>query len=103
MDRPGGNDSTTAVNHPLWDRMVTPEQRYRNDPQYRQLVETMLAFIIRADFTPSELRQAAIYASIKYESMHIRESRLVPETGVIEHLRALEGWLDKERSSCCGV
>lgn len=47
--------------------MKTPEEKYLNDPQYHTLVETLYALIARAEFTPSEIREAAVYATILYE------------------------------------
>ena len=50
----------------------SPEEKYRNDKQYRLLVDTLEQMIHLAQFTPSELREAAIFAAIRYESRHIR-------------------------------
>ncbi len=47
--------------------MKTPEEKYFNDPQYRQLVDMIEALIYEARFTPSEIREAAMYACIRYE------------------------------------
>lgn len=38
-----------------------------HDPEFRQLVDVLEGFIERADFTPSELREASVYACINYE------------------------------------
>lgn len=47
-------------------------ERYNSDPTFHTLVDMMVAFIFDAKFTPSEMREAAILASIIYEqeSMH---------------------------------
>ena len=50
-----------------------------NDPEYHQLVNMLESFIERAHFTPSELREAAILASINYEMRHVREIKIDPE------------------------
>lgn len=49
--------------------MKTPREKYENDPQYHNLVNTFVALIDRGQFTPSELREAAIYAATLCEMM----------------------------------
>jgi len=41
--------------------------RYQNDNHFRTLVDTLWAVIERAEFTPTEIRQAAMLAQILYE------------------------------------
>lgn len=50
--------------------MQTPRQRYQNDVHFHTLVNTMFDQIVHCQFTPSELREAAILASIMYEERH---------------------------------
>ena len=50
--------------------MKTPRERYKNDPTFHMLVDTMVKFIIDAKYTPSEMRDAALLASILYEQNH---------------------------------
>lgn len=59
--------------------MKTPREKYMNDPEYHHLVQLMESFIERARFTPSELREACVLASINYEMRHVRESQIEPE------------------------
>jgi hypothetical protein len=59
--------------------MMTLRERYNNDVQFHQLVDTMTAYIQEAHFTPSEMREAAILASIKYEEMNLRHYAIVEE------------------------
>jgi hypothetical protein len=60
--------------------MKTPRGKYNNDPQFKALVSMMLSYIFSADFTPSEMRQAAILASIMYEERRIRTHNfIIPE------------------------
>lgn len=47
--------------------MQTPEEKYFHDPTYRQLVDMLENFIHQAQFTPSELREASMFACIRYE------------------------------------
>lgn len=46
---------------------MTADQRYENDNQFRMLVDWMEKFIHDTQFTPSELREAAMLAAIHYE------------------------------------
>lgn len=63
--------------------MKTPREKYEHDPQYRRLVDTMLALINGAQFTPSEIREAAMYAAILYEDRK-PWTAAVSDSGVIE-------------------
>lgn len=54
-------------------RVVTSvEERYRTDPQFHNLVQQLLAGIMAAQFTPTEIREAALLAQIIYERMQPR-------------------------------
>ena len=53
--------------------MKTPRDKYLNDPEYHNLVNMLESFIEQARFTPSELREACVLASVNYEMRHIRE------------------------------
>lgn len=46
-------------------------ERYKTDPNFRYLVDTMTKAIIDCQFTPSEMREAALLASINYEMIHV--------------------------------
>lgn len=58
--------------------MKSPREKYLNDPEYHQLVRMLEDFIERAQFTPSELREAAVLASINYEMRHVRQATIDP-------------------------
>ncbi len=73
---------------------VTPRQKYMNDPHYQRLVETMEHFIEQAQFTPSELREACVLASINYEMRHVRERALDPR--VVEAMDVLDQWTTRD-------
>lgn len=47
--------------------MKTPEEKYNNDVEYHHLVDYLECLIVKAHFTPSELREACILATIHYE------------------------------------
>lgn len=57
----------------------TPMDRYRNDPQFHNLVCMMLAHIMRCDFTPSEMREAAMIACIQYEQTRLFKQHIIPK------------------------
>jgi len=56
--------------------MLTPEQNYFTDVEFRMLTDTLEQYIHRAQFTPSELREAAVLAAIHYELTHLRDQTL---------------------------
>ena len=58
--------------------MRTPRDKYINDPEYHNLVDTLEHMIESARFTPSELREACMLASINYEMRHVREMQIDP-------------------------
>ena len=47
--------------------MKTPRERYMSDPAFAALVNTIIATIKQGDFTPTEIREAALLAHIIYE------------------------------------
>ncbi len=49
---------------------LLPSARYERDPDFRYLVDAMLHMIVKAKFTPTELREAATLAAIKYERQY---------------------------------
>ncbi len=58
--------------------MKTPREKYMNDPEYHRLVDMLESFVERAQFTPSELREACVLACINYEMRHVREMAIDP-------------------------
>lgn len=54
----------------IWER--TPDARYRTDDAFRRLVDMMEAHLHAAQFTPTEMREAAILAAINFERRRIR-------------------------------
>ena len=64
--------------------MKTPNEKYVNDPSYRQLVDMLTALIHKAEFTPSEIREACMLACI------LHEQRMRPVVISAEAERAME-------------
>ena len=60
--------------------MKTPREKYMYDPEYHCLVQMLESFIARAQFTPSELREAVVLACINYEGRTYvgKEKGMVP-------------------------
>lgn len=61
--------------------LKSPRDRFMNDPEYHHLVCTLENLIESARFTPSELREACILASINYEMRHVRSAMIDPRLG----------------------
>ena len=67
---------------------MSPRDKMMNDPEFNQLVTMLESFIERAQFSPSELREAAVLASINYEMRHIRGMQI--DTHTMEALQVLD-------------
>lgn len=79
--------------------MMTPEERYTADPEYRMCVDVFMGMIAQARFTPSELRQAAIYASIRHAQMRLEVDQIIIDKEASTHLQHLESWLRGENGN----
>lgn len=66
----------------LNDSSVT--SRYERDPAFRHLVDMMYILIHEGKYTPTELREAAILAMTRYESLNIRRRWIIPLRGIDE-------------------
>jgi len=75
--------------------MKTPREKYFHDANFRTLVDLMVSHITQCNYTPSEMRQAAILASIKYEEMNMRSPTFL-EPKIQESLNTIHNWMDKE-------
>ena len=51
------------------------EKRYQNDPAFHQLVDMMESAYERLEFTPSDMRQAAMFAALRVELRTLRPFR----------------------------
>jgi hypothetical protein len=61
----------------LWPRDGVQE-RYDRDPQFRTVVDMLHVLIRGAQMTPTEVREAAVLATIHYEQTTTRRSFLIP-------------------------
>jgi hypothetical protein len=50
--------------------MMNPEERYLADNEFRMLVDLLTDFIIKYQYSPSELRLAAMMAVTRYETVY---------------------------------
>jgi hypothetical protein len=71
----------------------SPKEKYMNDPEYHNLVSMLEQMIEQARFTPSELREACMLASINYEMRHIRDMQIDPRT--MDAIRVLDDFVQR--------
>lgn len=69
-----------------WDRL-DPYDRYKNDPAFHVLVDTLYHQINTAQYTPSELREACHLAACMYEERHIKPILIDPKEPFIWNVR----------------
>ena len=81
-----------------YDPMKTPRAKYDNDPAYRNLVQMLTAQIMQAHYTPSEIREAALFACIQYEMMNVRKVYSFPK----EQIAALDTLNDWTKTTTTG-
>lgn len=74
--------------------MKTPRDKYMNDSEYHHLVCTLESLIEQARFTPSELREACVLASINYEMRHIRDKQIDPQ--LCHAIDTLDRWVGSD-------
>uniref|UniRef100_A0A6M3JZX6 Uncharacterized protein n=1 Tax=viral metagenome TaxID=1070528 RepID=A0A6M3JZX6_9ZZZZ len=76
--------------------MKTPRDRYYNDAHFKYLVDMMVAQIHRCNYTPSEMREAAIMASIMYHEQNFGMTKLL-HAEVEEAFMVLNKWETSNR------
>ncbi len=68
----------------------SPRERYCHDNSFHTLVDVMVNHMIDCHYTPSEMREAAILASIIYQEHYVRPQLLPTE---------VLNWLDGKEDS----
>lgn len=68
---------------------MTQRERYYNDAEFHTLVNYMVSFIVNNKYTPSEMRDAALMASIIYEEQNVKINPLVFRDKVNKFLDSL--------------
>ena len=53
------------------------QEAYHSNPEFRSLVDMMIGAIINLEFSPSEMRAAAMFACIRFEQMNPQPRPLV--------------------------
>jgi hypothetical protein len=76
-------------------RDPSPRDKYENDPEYRNLVNLLEGVIHEARFTPSELREACIFACIRYEQHRAPEVSLYENKENEETIQAIQNFINR--------
>ena len=63
----------------LGHNRLPADERYQRDPVFRALVDTMVYTITRSNYTPTELREAAMLAAVIHENSRLMEYVVIPE------------------------
>lgn len=74
--------------------MKTPREKYETDRDYHVLVDTLTAQIQFAKFTPSEVREAALFACIRYEMLNMRPVIIRKNEEATKAADTLLRWVD---------
>lgn len=75
--------------------MKTIRERYNTDNDFHMLVDHMVSFITLARYTPSEMREAAILASIIYAERHVQQYPYELDRS----LREIEKWVSQQENN----
>ena len=61
------------------------DERYRDDPHFNRLVDYLVHVVLDMKFTPSEVREAAMYACLRVEMLFPRPLQVeIDERGLAE-------------------
>ena len=72
----------------------TARDRYRGDITYRRVVDMMTHMLNTAQVTPSEMREAAVLASINYEMLCVRQYHIPLTPELHERLEGLHAMVE---------
>ena len=75
--------------------MKTPRQKYQNDNHFKTLVDMMVAHIHACNYTPSEMREAAILASIIYNEQNIKQYDILIPKHLEKEMEDIKEWIDE--------
>ena len=77
--------------------MTSLKEKYENDPLYARAVDLMESLINESKYTPSEMREMAVLASIHYELRYgiTHYASVLPD--VNKAFKTLEEYRDKEK------
>ena len=78
---------------------LSAEERYSRDPAFHTIVDMMVCAVDQLQLTPTELREAAVYACVRFEHMNMRSisatlGQRLPDR---ERLRAISAAEECER------
>lgn len=62
---------------------MTPDERYLKDTLFKTIVDHFYYLFLQAELTPTEVREAAMLAQIKYEMEHVRPFKVSDELAEI--------------------
>lgn len=71
--------------------MMSATQRYRDDAAFRQLVDLLYSQIDNAQFSPTEIREAAMLAHILYEERRLKPM-MFADPEMLREIRDKERW-----------
>lgn len=77
--------------------MKTPRERYHNDADFKVLVDLMVTQIIQCKYTPAEMREAAILASIIYEEHNLSVNPILLNDKVERQLREIHEYINSNK------
>jgi hypothetical protein len=75
--------------------MLTPRDKYTSDSDYHTMVDLMVSLIDECRFTPSEMREMAIFASIIYEENRLEPRVIRTNPNIEKALKDLYDWATK--------
>lgn len=61
---------------------LSPADRYNRDPNFNRLVSVLELAIHQCEYTPTEIREAAMLAAIRYETVHCRPAVRIEDSGM---------------------